>query len=295
MTGPQTVVRQSFHLEVLVMQTVFSTVLPDVPAAAVIWLALLAVAATVVAALIVRPSRFRSELVDRISDAARPSSIDQAERARVQDQERDRYADEVAVAAARAAATAERSRTEWLTAQEEAEAAWQAYQAAEDDVRRLAAAAALPLPRTARTPAEYADRERWLHRAAMDAQWRNEITVRQLSDILGGNGWDPSRHPVEQELLLRRLVRDNLAARHRAATQREQAAWQAAERAAAAAQSLRDEAFAALHPAPEPQAELSIVGFAGPESTRELPTGSAAVDITRELTPVARGRAAVAA
>ncbi|MFG1718069.1 hypothetical protein ACGFII_05475 [Micromonospora chalcea] len=277
------------------MQTVFSTVLPDIPAAAVIWLALLAVAATVVAALIVRPSRFRSELVDRISDAARPSSIEQAERARVQDRERDRYADEVAVAAARAAATAERSRAEWLTAQEEAEAAWQAYQTAEDDVRRLAAAAALPLPRTARTPAEYADRERWLHRAAMDAQWRNEITVRQLSDILGGNGWDPSRHPVEQELLLRRLVRDNFAARHRAATQREQAAWQAAELAAAAAQSLRDEVFAALHPVVEPQAELSIVGFAGPDTTRELPTGTAGADITRELSPVARGRAAVAA
>ncbi|MEU8070250.1 hypothetical protein [Micromonospora sp. NPDC048169] len=277
------------------MQTVFSAVLPDMPTAAVIWLVLLAVAATVVAALIVRPSRFRSELVDRISDAARPSSIEQAERARVQDRDRDRYADEVAVAASRAAATAERSRAEWLTAQEEAESAWQAYQAAEDDVRRLAAAAALPLPRTARTPAEYADRERWLHRAAMDAQWRNEITVRQLSDILGGNGWDPTRHPVEQELLLRRLVRDNLAARHRAAAQREQAAWQAAELAAAAAQSLRDEVFAALHPVAEPQAELSIVGFAGPETTRELPAGAAAVEVTRELPPVARGRAAVAA
>lgn len=277
------------------MQTVFSSVLPNMPAAAVIWLVLLAVAATVVAALIVRPSRFRSELVDRISDAARPSSIERAERARVRDQERIRYADEVAVAASRATATAERSRAEWLTAQEEAEAAWQAYQAAEEDVRRLTAAAALPLPRTARTPAEYADRERWLHRAAMDAQWRDEITVRQLSDILGGNGWDPSRHPVEQELLLRRLVRDNMAARHRAAAQREQAAWQTAELAAAAAQSLRDEAFAALHPVAEPQTELSIVGFAGPEATRELPTATASPEVTRELPPVARGRAAVAA
>ncbi|WP_349879293.1 hypothetical protein ABIH81_05385 [Micromonospora sp. HUAS YX12] len=275
------------------MQTVFSTVLPDMPAAAVIWLVLLAVAATVVAALIVRPSRFRSELVDRISDAARPSSIERAERARVRDREQFRYADEVAVAASRATATAERSRAEWLTAQEAAEAAWQAYQAAEEDVRRLTAAAALPLPRTAKTPAEYADRERWLHRAAMDAQWRDEITVRQLSDILGGNGWDPSRHPVEQELLLRRLVRDNMAARHRAATQREQAAWQTAERAAAAAQSLRDEAFAALHPVAEPPTALSIVGFAGPETTRELPVGTVA-DVTRELPPVARGRAAVA-
>ncbi|MFI5835473.1 hypothetical protein ACIA5A_17535 [Micromonospora sp. NPDC051300] len=273
------------------MQTVFSTVLPDVPAAAVIWLALLALAAIAVAALIVRPTRFRSVFGERISEAARPSSIDLAEQSREQARERRRYADEVAVAASRATVTAERSRTEWLAAQDEAEEAWRVCQAAEEDVRRLAAAAALPLPRTARTPAEYADRERWLHRAALDAQWRKEITVQQLSDILGGRGWDPSRHPVEQELLLRRLVRDNLRARQHAASEREQAAWRAAETAAAAARSLREEAFAALHPVAEPQAALSIVGFAGPEHTRELPTG----EITRELAPVARGRAAVAA
>ncbi|WP_089154919.1 hypothetical protein [Micromonospora sp. NBS 11-29] len=273
------------------MQTVFSTVLPDVPAAAVIWLALLAVATIVVAALVARPTRFRSVFGERISEAARPSSIDLAQQAREQDRERRRYADEVAVAASRATVTAERRRAEWLTAQEQAETAWQAYQTAEQDVRRLAAAAALPLPRTARTPAEYADRERWLHRAALDAQWRDEITVRQLSDILGGHGWDPSRHPVEQELLLRRLVRDNLRARQHAASEREQAAWRAAETAAAAARSLREEAYAALHPATEPSAALSIVGLTGPENTRELPTP----EVTRELTPVARGRAAVAA
>lgn len=273
------------------MQTVFSTVLPDVPAAAVIWLALLALAAVVVAALLVRPTRFRSVFGERISDAARPSSIDLAEQSRERARERSRYADEVSVAASRAGVTAERSRADWSAAQDAAEEAWLAYQAAEEDVRRLAAAAALPLPRTARTPAEYADRERWLHRAAMDAQWRKEITVQQLSDILGGRGWDPSRHPVEQELLLRRLVRDNLRARHHAAAAREQAAWRAAETAAAAARSLREEAFAALHPVAEPQAALAIVGFAGPESTRELPTAES----NRELAPVARGRAAVAA
>ncbi|MEV0004714.1 hypothetical protein AB0H28_20870 [Micromonospora sp. NPDC050980] len=273
------------------MQTVFSTVLPDVPAAAVIWLALLALAAVVVAALVIRPARFRSVFGERISEAARPGGIDLAEQSR----ERSRYADEVAVAASRAAVTAERSRADWSAAQDEAERAWLAYQTAEEDVRRLAAAAALPLPRTARTPAEYADRERWLHRAALDAQWRKEITVRQLSDILGGRGWDPSRHPVEQELLLRRLVRDNLRARQHAASEREQAAWRAAETAAAAARSLREEAFAALHPVAEPPAALAIVGFAGPESTRELPTATPAAEITRELAPVARGRAAVAA
>ncbi|WP_446218075.1 hypothetical protein [Micromonospora sp. IBHARD004] len=260
------------------MQTVFSTVLPDVPQAAGIWLALLAVAAVAVAALFVRPGRFRSAFGDRISEAAMPSSFELAEEAR----ERARYAQEVAVAAERSATTAGRRRAEWLAAQEEAEEAWRAYEAAEEDVRRLAAAAALPLPRTPRTPAEYADRERWLHRAALDAQWRQEITVQQLSDILGHRGWDPSRHPVEQELLLRRLVRENLLTRQQAAREREQAAWQAAELAAAAARSLRDEAYTATGRAPAAQSLLSTVDVADATATRETAT-------------VARGRAAVPA
>ncbi len=263
------------------MQTVFSAVLYDVPQAAVIWLALIAVAAIVIAALIVRPDRFRSVFGDRISEAARPSSLDLAAEAR----ERARFAQEVEVAAARAAATAERRRAEWLAAQEGIEEAWQAYEAAEEDVRRLAAAAALPLPRTARTPAEYADRERWLHRAATAAQERGEITVEQLSDILGHRGWDPRRHPVEQELLLRRLIRDNVRVRQETVQAKEQAAWRAVELAAAAARSLRHEAYAATRTGPEP---LSIVDLGGAETTRELPTPAQA-----ESAPVARGRAAV--
>lgn len=268
------------------MQTVFSTVLPDVPQAAVIWLALLAVAATAVAGLIVRPDRFRSLFGDRISEAAMPSSLELAEEAR----ERARYAQEVAVAAERAATTAERRRAEWLTAEEEVEEAWRAYQAAEEDVRRLASAAAMPLPRTARTPAEYVDRERWLHRAALDAQWRGEVTVQQLSDILGHRGWDPRRHPVEQELLLRRLVRDNLLARHEAAREREQAAWRAAELASAAARSLRDEAYEATGRAPEAQSLLSTLDMAGAATETARDTVAA-----REAPSVARGRAAVPA
>lgn len=275
------------------MQTVFSTVLPDVPQAAGIWLALLAVAATAVAGLIVRPDRFRSVFGDRISEAAMPSSVEVAEEAR----ERARYAQEVGVAAERAATTAERRRAEWLAAEEEVEEAWRAYQAAEEDVRRLAAAAALPLPRTARTPAEYVDRERWLHRAALDAQWRGEISVQQLSDILGHHGWDPRRHPVEQELLVRRLVRDNLLARHEAAREREQAAWRAAELAAAAARSLRDEAYSATGRAPEAQSLLSTMDLAGAAADTSRGTAAArgANDGTRETTSVARGRAAVPA
>lgn len=272
------------------MQIVFSAVLYDVPRAAVIWLALIAVAAVVIAALIVRPDRFRSVFGERISEAARPSSLELAAEARERSRERARFAQEVEVAAVRAAATAERQRAEWLAVQEEAEAAWQAYETAEEDVRRLAAAAALPLPRTARTPAEYADRERWLHRAATAAQERGEITVDQLSDILLHRGWDPRRHPVEQELLLRRLIRDNVRTRHEVAQDREQAAWRAAELAAAAARSLRQEAYAATRLDLELPKPLSIVDLAGPEATRELPT-----PVGAESGPTARGRAAVPA
>jgi hypothetical protein len=276
------------------MQTVFSSVLPDVPQAAGIWLALLAVAAVAVVGLIARPQLFRSVFGDRISEAAMPSSLERAEELR----ERARYAQEVAVAAERAATTAERRRTEWLAAQEAVEEAWQAYEKVEADVRRLAAAATLPLPRTVRTTAEYADRERWLHRAALDAQWRGEITVQQLSDVLGNRGWDARRHPVEQELLLRRLVQDNLLARHQVAREREQAAWRAAELAAAAARSLRDEAYAATGRTPDAQSLLATVDVAGAaaELTREpVVAARGAAGTTRETPTVAHGRAAVPA
>ncbi|WBB65289.1 hypothetical protein [Micromonospora sp. WMMD812] len=265
------------------MQNVLSAVLPDVPRAAVIWLSLLAVVAlTVAALLLLRPGRLRTDAGARIRQAAMPSQLELAQ----EERERERYAQEVAVAAERAGATAQRRRTEWLAAQESVEDAWQAYEAAEADVRRLAAAAAMPLPQTARTPAEYVDRERYLHRAALDAYWRRELSVEQLSDVFAHRGgWDPRRHPVEQELVLRRAVRDNLLARHQAAREREQAAWRAAELAVAAARSLREGAYAAT-------------GRRVEESQVVLPLGEIARPVeqqTRENVIVARGRAAVPA
>ncbi|WP_254188958.1 hypothetical protein [Micromonospora sp. WMMB482] len=92
------------------MQTVFSTVLPDMPRGR---------RDLAGPARRGRDSGRRADrpavpvpfrLVERISDAARPSSIERAERTRVRDRERIRYADEMAVAASRATATAERSR-----------------------------------------------------------------------------------------------------------------------------------------------------------------------------------------
>ncbi|MFY1574143.1 hypothetical protein ACN26Z_04550 [Verrucosispora sp. WMMD703] len=250
------------------MRTALSSVLLDAPRAAAIWLGLLGVVTLAVTGLLLRPRLFRFDAGTRIREAALPSRSDHAEQRR--DQER--WAEEVTIAAERADATARHRRDEWLTAQDEAEQAWQAYEAAEADVRRLSDAAGMPLPQTARTPAEYADRERWLHRAALDAYWRRELSVEQLSDVFAHRGWDPRLHPVEQELMLRRAVRDHLLARQRAAREREQATWRAAELAAAAARSLREEAAAALLPAAtERESLLPLTTPAAAEQTREIP------------------------
>ncbi|WP_233559004.1 hypothetical protein [Micromonospora radicis] len=256
------------------MRTALSAVLLDVPRAAAIWLSLLGVVTLAVTGLLLHPRRFRFDAGARIREAAMPSRPEQAD----QQRDQDRWAEEVTVAADRAEATSHRRREEWLAAQDEAEQAWQAYEAAEADVRRLSGAAGMPLPQTPRTPAEYADRERWLHRAALDAYWRRELSVEQLSDVFAHRGWDPRLHPVEQELVLRRAVRDHLFARQRAARQREQEAWQAAEVAAAAARSLREETISALLPAAEqhdsilPLTALGAVEQTGVEQTREIAT-----------------------
>lgn len=157
-----------------------------------------------------------------------------------------RFAEEVWVAADRAAATADRARADWLAAVDEVEAAWATFEEADGAATRLAAAAALPEPATPQTPAEYADRERYLHRAAVLAFGRRELTVLQLADAFTNrNGWDPRRHPAEQELILSRARRDAALATYRAAADRERVAWRDREVAALAAQSLRDEAHVA--------------------------------------------------
>ncbi|TCB99599.1 hypothetical protein E0H26_03310 [Micromonospora zingiberis] len=269
------------------MRTALSAVLLDVPRAAAIWLSLLGVVTLAVSGLLLRPRRLRFDAGARIREAALPSKSEQPARQRDQD----RWAEEVTVAAERAETTARRQRDDWLAAQDEAEQAWQAYEAAEADVRRLSDAAGLPLPQTPRTPTEYADRERWLHRAALDAYWRRELSVEQLSDVFAHRGWDPRLHPVEQELVLRRAVRDHLFAQQRAAREREQEAWRAAEVAAASARSLRAETVSALLPAAEQhESVLPLTAFGEVEQA-----ASGGVEQTREIPTVAVGRAPVAA
>ncbi|MGK5444342.1 hypothetical protein ACSNN7_21335 [Micromonospora sp. URMC 105] len=220
------------------MNTVVYQFLVEVPTAAAIWSALLVLALTVLTVLVARPER---ETAAEPAVEASPAPSPATELADLR-----RYAEEVAVAAAGAAQTARRRREAWLTAQEEMDRAWEVYDDAETAARRFVGAAALPAPRTPRTPAEYAGRERWLHQAAVAAHWRGELPVERLRDVFAHrDGWDSRRHPVEQEVLLVRAVRDGRRDAYRAAAERERSAWRDAELAAEAARALSAEAYAA--------------------------------------------------
>ncbi|MBV1856184.1 hypothetical protein [Catellatospora tritici] len=182
-------------------------------------------------------------------------------------------AKEAVQAAERAAALARRRRDEWLTAQDAADRAWHEYDAADTDARRVLAANAIPLPRTPQTPAEYAFRERFLHRGAMSACSHNRLSALELSDALAHRGgWDPRRHPIEQEAVLSRAARETLREEYGRAAAREKTAWLASEAAAAAAASLRRAADAAGTRARWAQRRTVPGAVAGtPDQTMVLP------------------------
>lgn len=160
------------------------------------------------------------------------------------------YAADVASAADLAADVARRRRAEWARAQEEVDVAWAAFDAADREARRFAAAAAFPIFKQLRTRAELADRERHLHRTATAACRRRELSIAQLNEVLAHRGgWNPRRHPVAQEAALHSAVREHRFAAYQAATERERQAWQDAERAAVTLRSLRTEVLIAKVPA----------------------------------------------
>lgn len=225
------------------MQTVLQLFYVGVPRAAAIWSILLCLALLSITGLqLVGPRGPRRPGVRTRLRAARI----RRERRATAAAEVVRFAGEVGVAADRADATARRRHEAWLATQEAAERAWSTFESADQIARRMSAAALLPSPATPQTPQEYADREQWLHRAVMSACAHNELSVLDLNDALAHrNGWDPRRHPVEQETMLRRAIRDTLSAAEREAARQERIAWEAAESAAAAARSLRAEAIAA--------------------------------------------------
>ncbi|MFI5936565.1 hypothetical protein [Actinoplanes sp. NPDC051494] len=162
----------------------------------------------------------------------------------------DRYAGQAAEAADRAAdraaEVARRRRAAWERAQDEVDAAWEAFDAADRDARRCAAAAVFPIFKQRRTRAEIADRERFLHTRALTACRERELSMEQLNEVLAHRGgWNARKHPVAQETALRAAVREHRLAGYQAATERERIAWRDAELAAAELRELRTEALAA--------------------------------------------------
>jgi hypothetical protein len=162
-----------------------------------------------------------------------------------------RYAEEVAVAASHAEETAQRRHEEWAAVQRAQDAAWRAYEEASVAATRIEKAQVFPVrettvPADKLTGEEKAHRTRYLHQAATCAFHRGELSVDQLTDaLLHRNGWDPHRHPFEQEATIRRIARDRLLRAYQTMSTMERCAWQAADVAAAARASLHAEALAA--------------------------------------------------
>lgn len=202
------------------MESALHLILTSVPQAAAIWMAMLLVVAVFAMALLrpQRPAPVTREAVDS------------------------RCADEIAIAADRAAATARRYRAVWLDAQDAVDRAWADYELADAAVRRVVAASAFPTL-TRGWSGAYADRERNLHRAATAACRRHEISIVQLNEALAHRGWDPGLHPIAQEIAVHAAARENRLTAWRRATARERDAWAEAEAAAAALASLRAEAL----------------------------------------------------
>ena len=202
------------------METALHTIMASVPEAAAIWIAMLAMVALFTLMLLHthRPGAAATEAVDA------------------------RCADEIAIAADRAAATAERCRNAWFTAQDAVGRAWADYELADAAVRRVAAASAFPTF-TGGWAGSYADRERNLHRAATAACRRREIGMAELYDALAHRGWDPSLHPIAQETAVLTAARDRRMSEYRRATALERDAWAASEAAAEALACLRAEAL----------------------------------------------------
>jgi hypothetical protein len=254
--------------EVLIMQIAVHEFLLGLREALTIWFALIGIAVVALTCMLA-PDRLRRRAIRRRDNRAkeaqhgatdvenrrhskesrtrrlRPAQI---RRTRLLAEAADlaRYADEVAVAANRAVVTAQRRRDDWTAAQHTRDAAWRAFEVADAAARRVLLARAFPVPTTPLTPSEYADRERYLHRCATEAYRRGELCVDQLIDALAHrNGWDPRRHPFEQDEILRQVAKHRLWRVYQTAADHEQAAWHAVEVAVAARRSLEEETFAA--------------------------------------------------
>ena len=236
------------------MEAALHNIFVSVPQAIAVWLVLL-LGIAIAAAAMALPRATRPPLTEAEADELR-------------------YADEVAAAADRAAATAERSRASWQSAQDELDAAWQAFDTADRLARETARAGAYPLMSRRRKPGENADRQRYLHHAATAACRNRELSIAQLNDVYAHRGWNPRLHPVVQEGELRNAIRAHRLAQYRLAQDRERTAWQEAEAAAEALRDLRAEAAAAIVAAGAGQAVTDEQWWTEQWTTTELPAAA---------------------
>lgn len=231
---------------------------------AVIWLALIVLALVALLGLALPQGvRRPRQITAWLAESAAQKRADHERRA-AEVQEMLRYADEIAVAAQGAAATADRRREECQQAQAAVEHAWQAWQDADAALERARRAAAYEIPVTETEPADDAERVQALRRAAQAAYRRGDLSDTQLLDALTHrNGWDPTLHPAEQELVLARAAVTHRFTAYQEALNAEDAAWQAADVATAAVRTLRREATAAMVTAGAARQAL-------PEAAREI-------------------------
>ncbi|MFI1994315.1 hypothetical protein [Actinoplanes sp. NPDC020271] len=159
--------------------------------------------------------------------------------------ERQRWADEVAVAAEQAAVAVRKRRTEWEAAHAAVDEAWTAYEKADLACNRIASAGAYPLMSRRRKPGENVDRQRYLHRAASELCRVQDLSIDQLNDVFAHRGWNPRLHPVQQEAVLAQAARAHRLDVWTAAVERERAAWRGVEAAAETLAGLRAEAMTA--------------------------------------------------
>jgi hypothetical protein len=150
-----------------------------------------------------------------------------------------RYAEEVRLAAEQAGYAADCWQEHWETASERVDVAFRAWLAADSRVRRSRAATAFGTPATGQSPAEYADRERFLHLAVRAAAERGELPTSAVADALTGRGgWEARLHPVDQELVIQRASAAHLEAVWKRAVEAEALAWHDAQAARRSWQSL---------------------------------------------------------
>ncbi|GIF06702.1 hypothetical protein [Actinoplanes siamensis] len=141
-----------------------------------------------------------------------------------------RYAEEVRIAAEQAGYAANRWQEHWEESAERVGAAFRAWQAADSRVRRGRRAAPFHTPVTEQSPAEYADRERFLHLAVRAAAERGELPTSAVADALTvRGGWDARLHPVDQELVIQRASAAHLEAVWKCAMAAEELAWRDAQ------------------------------------------------------------------